>query len=63
MRDFSNYKKLTKNFNITDKELLEQRIICYELELLDKKKNLKYLFLDKDDRQKITKQLKKIYKI
>jgi len=63
MRDFSNYKKLTKNFNITDKELLEQRLICYELELLDKKKNLKYLFLDKDDRQKITKQLKKIYKI
>ena len=63
MRDFSNYKKLTKNFNITDKELMEQRLICYELELLDKKKNLKYLFLDKDDRQKITKQLKKIYKI
>ena len=63
MRDFSNYKKLTPNFNITDKELMEQRLICYELELLDKKKNLKYLFLDKDDRQKVTKQLKKIYKI
>jgi len=63
MRDYSNYKKLTKNFNITDKELMEQRLICYELELLDKKKNLKYLVLDKDDRQKITKQLKKIYKI
>jgi len=63
MRDFSNYKKLTGNINITDKELMEQRLICYELELLDKKKNLKYLFLDKDGRQKITKQLKKIYKI
>ncbi|OFZ47709.1 MAG: hypothetical protein A2381_06870 [Bdellovibrionales bacterium RIFOXYB1_FULL_37_110] len=63
MRDYSNYKKFTQNFNITDKELMEQRLICYELELLDKKKHSKNLFLDKDDRQKITRQLKKIYKI